>query len=580
MSKQKAASEAPVRSGSFKTLGKVFEHNVPWLWLVINFIFSVGMGYFYVELPDITAKIAAGKIFDSSLITRFVLLSIIQTLCIVLASASNRWVGYFVERNIKRSVWKKLLHLPMKEYDREQPTSWISRIASDTTMATTFLTSIMEGLLCLIYLFIVFITVFSISTSIALAMLAVLPYLFLVATIPGKLKYKWAAARQDKLADYTNFVSEKIGSIRTIKACAMVEQDIQAGFAKIEECYQAEKTLAVIEAVCEPFAYLSQVIINLITIVMGGKLLRSGSITNANMMTLYLYGSNFYSFALMTISMYYTLRTSHGATRKIGELMFMEDESVTRSTDMPAEPEDLHFRHVTFSYGQTPVLKDVSFTVPHGKITAIVGPSGSGKSTVLGLIQRLYTPQSGDLLLGERNAEEIHLDQWRSHIGTVQQSCPLLNGSIADNIVYGADSVSEEELLLTAQKAGIGDFILSLPEGFQTNVGQLGDKLSGGQKQRIAIARMILKAPEILLLDEPTSSLDNETAYFVSKSLDELSKDKTVVIVAHNLSSIEHADHIICLKDGAVEAEGSKADVYAASETFRTYCTLQKVGVS
>lgn len=580
MAENKAKVASVPRDGSFKTLGKVFDKNVPWGWLAANFLFSVSMGYFYIELPDITAQIAAGEIFDSSLIVRFVLLSVIQTVCIVIASTSVRWVGYVVERNIRTAVWKKLTHIPMAEYDREKPTTWISRIASDTTMATTFLTSIMEGILCVIYLGIVFMTVFSLSTSVAFAMVAVLPYLFLVAIIPGKLKYKWAAARQEKLADYTNFVSEKIGNVRTIKACAMTERDIESGFQKAEECYKAERTLAIIEGVCEPFIYLSQVVINVITIVMGGQLLQAGEISNANMMTLYLYGSNFYSFALMTISMYYSLRTSHGATRKIGELMYLADEMVARTSEMPEQCGDITFHNVSFAYDREMVLRDVSFTIPCGKTTAIVGPSGSGKSTVLSLIQRLYDPQDGTLTVGGLDAGEIHLDQWRKAVGTVQQNCPMLGGTIAENICYGVEGAAgEEDLISAAKQAGILTFVQSLPEGFQTDVGQLGDKLSGGQKQRIAIARMILKNPAILLLDEPTSSLDNENAAMVTASLDKMSAGRTTVTVAHDIRSILNAEHIIVLKNGSVEAQGSREQVYAVSETFRTYCDLQKAGV-
>lgn len=561
------------------TLRMVFHKNVPWLWLIGNFIFSVCMGYFYIELPDITARIGAGEIFDSSLITRFILLSVIQTICIVLASTSTKLVGYVVERNIRRGVWKKLIRIPMKDYDREKPTTWISRIASDTTMATSFLTSIMEGILCVVYLGVVFMTVFGLSSSIAFALLALLPYMFLVAIIPGKLKYKWAATRQDRLAEYTNFVSEKIGNIRTIKACAMTEEDIEAGIVKAEECYKAEQTLAIIEGICEPFVYISQIIINVIVIIMGSKLLQAGEITNANMMTLYLYGSNFYSFALMTISMYYTLRTSHGSTKRIGELMEQEDEQVQRELDMPEELGDIAFDHVTFAYDRETVLDDVSFTIPEGKTTAIIGPSGSGKSTVLSLIQRLYAPQNGAITLNGVNSKQIHLNQWRNAVGTVQQTCPLLGGTIAENIAYSvAEPVTEEALEAAARQAGIYDFIMTLPKGFDTQVGQLGDKLSGGQRQRIAVARMILKNPQILLLDEPTSSLDNENAALVTNSLNEIAKGKTTVIVAHDIRSIRGADHIIVMGNGRVETEGSPEEVYAASETFRNYYMLQKEG--
>lgn len=561
------------------TLRMVFKKNIPWLWLIGNFVFSVCMGYFYIELPDITARIGAGEIFDSGLITKFILLSVIQTICIVIASTSTKLVGYVVERNIRRGVWKKLIRIPMKDYDREKPTTWISRMASDTTMATSFLTGIMEGILCVVYLGVVFMSVFSLSSSIAFALLALLPYMLLVAIIPGKLKYKWAATRQDSLAEYTNFVSERIGNIRTIKAYAMTEEDIATGIAKAEECYKAEQTLAVIEGICEPFVYISQIIINVIVIIMGGKLLQSGEITNANMMTLYLYGSNFYSFALMTISMYYTLRTSHGSTKRIGELMEQEDEQVQRELDMPAELGDIVFDHVTFAYDRETVLDDVSFTIPKGKTTAIIGPSGSGKSTVLSLIQRLYAPQNGTVTLNGADIRQIHLNRWRNAVGTVQQTCPLLGGTIAENIAYSvAEPVSEEALEAAAKQAGIYDFIMTLPNGFDTQVGQLGDKLSGGQRQRIAVARMILKSPQILLLDEPTSSLDNENAALVTNSLNRIAKGKTTVIVAHDIRSIRGADHIIVIGNGRVEAEGDPEEVYAASETFRSYCTLQKEG--
>ena len=580
MAKKKQEAQSMPKKDSMKTLGKVFKKNVPWGWLIANFAFSTLMGYFYIELPNITSQIAAGKIFNSALITKFIILSVIQTICYVIAYISSKWVGYVIERNIKKGVWKKLIRIPMKDYDRDTPTSWISRIATDTTLATSFLTSIMEGLLCLVFLGVVFITVFSLSSSIAFAMVSMLPYFFLVGIIPGKLKYKWAAARQEKLAGYTSFVSERISNIRTIKANVMSEQDILAGFQKAEECYKAEKTLAVVEGVCEPFIYLSQIVINLITIVIGGKLVQSGEITNANLMTLYLYGSNFYNFALMTVSMYYTLKLSHGSTKKIGELMYLPDEVKELENAMPTEAADISFRDVSFAYGEDQVLDRVSFTIPGGAVTAIVGPSGSGKSTVLSLIQRLYDPQSGSIALGGTMSGTIHMDGWRKAVGTVQQTCPLLGGTIADNIAYGVDGeVSAEMLAEAAKKAEIYDFVMSLPDGFQTNVGQLGDKLSGGQKQRIAIARMLLKNPDILLLDEPTSSLDNESSAGITNTLDQMSAGRTTVIVAHDIRSIRNAKHIIVLKDGKVEAEGSKDEVYSSSPTFRAYCDLQKAGV-
>ena len=575
--KEKKTGRAKMpKDGSIRTLFAVYKKNVPWIWLILNFVFSMFMGYFYVQLPDITAKITAGEIFENSLIVRFVVLSGVQAVCIVIASMTVKFFTYFTEKKIKQMVWKKLVHLKMKDFDREQPSAFISRVTADTTMATELLTSLMEGLICLFYLFIIFFTLYGISSSAAFAILCVVPYLFIIAMVPGKLKYKWAVRRQDSLACYTGYVREKLSSVRVIRTGCMTEEDIQKGEQKAEDCYNAEKTLALIEGIIEPFIYLSQIVVNLITITIGGKMVQSGQLENARLLTLYLQGSNFYNFALMTISMYYTLRLSHGSTKKIGMLSFLEPEEMEAGCIEEASDNELSFRDVSFSYGAENVLEHVSFSIPAGETTAIIGPSGSGKSTVLALLERLYDPKEGCITLSGKNAGDFRLDDWRRHIGVVQQSCPMIGGSIRDNIIYGCrEEPTDEEVLEAAEKAGIKDFILALPEGLDTHVGQMGDKISGGQRQRIVIARSFLKNPEILLLDEPTSNLDKENAEHVNAALDNMSKERTTVIVAHNLRDIEKASHFVVLRGGRKEAEGTREEVFAASETFRKYCSIQ-----
>jgi len=593
---KKPLSSKPKRKGGFNTLRNVFRHNIPWLWLIGNFIFSVSMGYFYYELPDVTAKVAAGEIFDSSLVMRFILLTVIQAVCVVLATLSLKWVGYFTERNIRKSVWKKLIRISLKDYTREQPSSLISRITADATQATTFMNSIMEGILCVIYLFVVFLSLWMRSQSIALAVMATLPYFFLVAVIPGKLKFRRAAERQDTLADYTAYVSERLTNYRLVRACACIERDIVTGSGKAEACYTAEKRLATVEAFCEPFVYLSQIMINLIVILMGGRMLAEGKIGNSDMVSLYLQGANFYAFSLMTVSMYYSLRETHGATKKIGEIMDIEEEmpapakkkkkkqkQETAGTEMPDEG-DIAFDKVCFSYENETILRDVSVTIPRGKVTALVGASGSGKSTLLNLIDRLYMPQTGEILCGDTPAKAVRLSTWRSKVGVLQQNCPLLGGTIRDNLLYGLKEellpvgVSDEKIMEALEKTGMSDFVRGLPMQLDTMVGQLGSSLSGGQKQRLAIARIILRDPEILLLDEPTSSLDAENEYLVQRALEELMQGRTTVIATHNFRNLRIADRVIVLNHGGVEAVGTQEECYAASPTYRKYCELQKMG--
>src|SRR5699024_1689023 len=232
--------------------------------------------------------------------------------------------------------------------------------------------------------------------------------------------------------------------------------------------------------------------------------------------------------------------------------------------------------NVTFSYDDRKVLKDINFVIPKGKVTAIVGPSGGGKTTLLSLIERFYEPDVGQLVLGNTPAEKIHLDDWRNELSYVSQGSPLLSGTIKENIIYGSTArISDEDVRLADQKANALEFIEKFPEGFDTEVEEMGSKLSSGQRQRIAIARAIIKDPKYLLLDEATSSLDAQTAHTIQDALDELMKNRTTIVVAHNLTTVQNSDQIVVIDQGEVSGIGTHEELLTSSELYKDLIEIQ-----
>lgn len=296
------------------------------------------------------------------------------------------------------------------------------------------------------------------------------------------------------------------------------------------------------------------------------------------MVTLYMYGSNISSMALQFVFFWQQVKKVQGATTTVSEIMQTQPEQMERTRSFAIPDADLHLEDVSFAYGDgQKVLDHVTLDIPKGKVTAIVGPSGSGKTTVLKLLERLYQPTEGKIMFGDVPAEDIHLNEWRASFGMVPQASPLLFGSIRDNVTYGMDGEVDEDALQKAlAAANVTEIIERLPDGLDSEVGDVGSKLSGGEKQRIALARMMIRDPEYLLMDEATSSLDAQNENHVMSALNKLMQGRTTVVVAHNLRTVEHADNIVFMQDGQIKATGTHSELYAANETYRRYVDLQK----
>jgi ATP-binding cassette subfamily B protein AbcA/BmrA len=273
---------------------------------------------------------------------------------------------------------------------------------------------------------------------------------------------------------------------------------------------------------------------------------------------------------------YMEMKRSQGATARIAILIDSPLEEYEKERGITSIHDDIFFEDVSFSYGDKKVLKNVSFSIPEGKVTAIVGPSGGGKSTILAILQQFYQLDSGKITLGkEYSINKFHLKDWRNLFSYVAQDSPLISGTIRENIVYGVDrEVTEIEIVKAAEAANALKFIKEFTNGFEADVGEGGTSLSGGQRQRIAIARAILRNAPILLLDEATASLDSQSEKAVQEAMKKLMKDHTTVMIAHDLSTIQHADQIILIDSGKVDGIGTHEKLMKTNELYKLFVQL------
>lgn len=317
----------------------------------------------------------------------------------------------------------------------------------------------------------------------------------------------------------------------------------------------------------------------LLVVVMGygGMRVATGALTAGELVAFILYLVQIVMPMGQFTQFFTQLQKAIGATERIIETLDAREEDHASGRELNSANQPIYVENVSFAYdGGETILENVSFTIAPGKVTAIVGPSGSGKTTMLSLLERYYQPNSGSIRLGEEQIHDFTLASWRSKIGYVSQESPLIAGTIRENICYGLGrEISDDELRQAAAMAYADQFIEELPDGYETQVGERGVKLSGGQRQRIGIARALLRDPQILMLDEATSSLDSKSELVVQQALTNLMKGRTTLVIAHRLSTVVDADQILFLEKGKITGRGRHAELYETHALYREFATQQ-----
>jgi len=488
-------------------------------------------------------------------------------------------VGQSVVRDIRNRVFSHIQNLSMDYFAHERTGALMSRVTNDVAViaqvfSARFAGAVLEGSQLLVYIGIIFLLQWK------LALLSMLLFSLLVVPVMviGRKIRKSAKRSQERMAELNSILHETISGIRIVKAFSMEEYESQK-FKKENQNY-FKKMVRVVRksAILSPITQLAGIALAFFILYYLAREVIKGQMTLGLLML--------FIGALLSCLRPVKLITRMSATwqkaRASLERTFdlLRIEPTVKETENPVPLKDVEvgisFKNVSFAYRDRDyVLKDVQLEAGVGEIVAIVGPSGSGKSTLLNLLLRFYDPQSGSIEIDGIDIRKISFKDLRNLIGVVTQETILFNDTVKNNIAYGRIDATEQDIVHAAQMANAHDFIMSLPEKYETLIGERGTKLSGGQKQRLAIARAILKNPEILILDEATSALDTESERLVQGAMDKLMQDRTVFVVAHRLSTIKHADKIMVLEKGQVVQTGHHGELVERGGLYRKLYDLQ-----
>ena len=491
---------------------------------------------------------------------------IIQTVMQYFMQYQGHIVGVRMQADMRRDVFEHLQKLPFSYFDEHKTGVIMSRIVNDLMDISEFAHHGPEDLfISLVTVVGAFIILCTVNIPLTLITFAVLP--FLVLFIIKKRSAMTMAFRKNRIeiAEVNASLENSIAGIRVSRAFTG-EREEEKKFAENNQRYVTvrERSYRVMAEFFSGTNFLTS-LMNVVILAAGGYCVYRGVINVGDMVAYMLFINMFVNPIKKLIQFVEMFQNAITGYVRFQELMNVEPEQDEKgSIELKDVCGEIVFDDVTFHYDENKeVLSHISLTFPQGKMVAIVGPSGGGKTTLCHLIPRFYEISGGSILVDGHDIRDVTRASLRRQIGIVQQDVFLFTGTIFDNIAYGKLGASREEVYEAAKKANIHDYIMSLPDGYDTFVGERGVKLSGGQKQRISIARVFLKNPPILVLDEATSALDNVTENYIQDSLDELCKNRTTIVVAHRLSTIKNADEIIVMDRDGIEERGTHEELLA-----------------
>ncbi|MBL4938063.1 ABC transporter ATP-binding protein [Clostridium sp. YIM B02515] len=553
--------------------------NMPWHLFIATAIMGFGITKVNLMIVPYTAAINKGAIAKAGFLKGFLFWTVAAALVSLTYNLVWGFCSMITNRNIRKKVWAKLLRMPVAEYDKEDPQSFVSRITSDAEKAVSAPASVISFFASCYGLIIAYTKMNEIYSDLAKLILFVAPVALIVIAIIGKFSYKINLIVQNAISLITSYFGERLSNVYYIKSTSMENEEYETGIKASQEKYKADLVSAVLGSLQVPIGYIAQYAIMIIVFAGGALYVRRGQMDISGLVDFYSYSGILMPSFFEIVTQWQNIKGSHGATAKIAALMEIQNEVTDGKISMNRPDEDINFKEVVFSYdNENAILHGIDFTIPKSKKTVVLGSNGSGKTTIFKLIERFYNPQQGEVSFGNDNIFNIKLDEWRAAIGYVSQNSHLISGTIRDNIAYGTNhDYSEKEIIRAAKLANAYDFIMELEDGFDTYVSQVNCKMSGGEKQRIAIARVIMKDPDYLLLDETTSSLDIICRQDVIKALRNLMEGRTTIMISHDMALVKDADHIVVVKDGSVEAEGSYEEALAVSPSFQKFIALQQI---
>ena len=487
-------------------------------------------------------------------------------------------MGVRMQKKMRSDLFAHLEKLPYSFFDNHETGSIMTRLTSDLFEVSELAHHGPENLfICAVMIVGSFAYLCTIDVYLTLIIFACVPIMVTVSVVMRKQMREAFTARRKSNAIINAAIESSITGIRVTKAFTNADKEMEKFEVGNEAFVEASRKSY--HAMAQFFASTSFItdVFNVIILIAGGLFLYNGRINFADYSTFIVSVNLFINPVNTLINFVEQYQNGVSGFRRFLEIMDVPEEQEAPDAEVLTDVQgNIQLCDVSFSYDATrEVLENINLDIRKGDIMALVGPSGGGKTTICHLLPRFYRLEEGCIKIDGKDISKLTLDSLRRNIGIVQQDVFLFNGSIRDNILYGRLDATEEEVIAAAKRANIHEYVMSLENGYDTQIGERGVRLSGGQKQRLSIARVFLKDPAILILDEATSALDNTTEILIQQSLDELCRGRTTIVVAHRLSTIKRANSIAVISEGKITEQGTHEELMALNGTYKNLYSLQ-----
>ncbi len=547
---------------------------LPWLVILLSVAFSVVSMSAELTSAQLTAGVidTSQTAIDSRLLLRYISVTAAAAVLTIAGNYFTRRMEETINLRVRCKLWEKIMHLPSRYYDEDNGNELVSRVTSDAESPSSLFSMAVSFVVCVVTAVQGFMKLYDYNTMLANYSLLIIPLTLIICFIYGKVMYKLGIYSTVTMAGSLGYLAERVRNFRLIKSAAAEKLESARGNATFKRMYKAEFLNWLMIATHQLASSLFSILFIFVIFVIGGRLVHTGELTIGELTAFYMV-TGIVGLQLMQFFMNVgSVSGIFGTMQKINSIADAQPEAEA-GKPVPDLCADIRFENVSFSYHEgREVLKNVSLTIPMGKVTAIVGGNGAGKSTLFKLLVRLYEPTAGSVRFGEDSIADYDLIAWRDRFAYVFQKDPLIGGTVRENMTYGLDrEVTEEELIQTAKKANCYDCIMEKPGGFDEDVGLGGSNFSGGQAQCISIARAMLRGADFLLLDEATSNLDVTSEALVTDALNKLMENRTTIMIAHSYAATKNADNIIVLCDGAVEAQGAPAELEQTNDYYKLF---------
>ena len=553
--------------------------------LVFGIVCMIVAALGYLVVPWLIRNVVDGVLQnkDLGLLTLIVIAILIIFLIRGFATYGQNYmmayVGQRVVIDIRETLFKHLQRLDQAYFDTRKTGIIMSNITSDVgalqqAIVDNLISFMTEGVTLVGSL----VFMFYLDWKLSLLTLIIVPVVLGLTNLFGKRLRSAGHEVQGRTADITAFLQEVISGARVIRSFARESFEFKRFEKENKNNFDAAMKATKLTAIMGPMVEFSAAIAVVVILWYGGYSVVQGYITAGSLIAFLIYAINLANPVKRLTQVYGNIQKALAAGDRVIDILETQPhvKELPTAKTMDHVKGEVHFDNVQFSYdAENLALKGVTLHVKPGETVAIVGPSGAGKSTIANLLPRFYDVTGGSIRIDGMDIREATFTSLRENIGLVPQDTMLFNASVRDNILYGRLDATEEEVLAAAKAANAIEFIEKLPQGFDTMVGERGNSLSGGQRQRIAIARAILKNPSILILDEATSALDTESEKIVQEALERLMKGRTALVIAHRLSTVQHADHIVVLQQGSVVEEGTHDELLALQGLYSHLYTVQ-----